>query len=93
MPFLRSMPFFRRVLLTLLTNGSKIITIKIKERSLFYGKKNLDWSNLGFGYMPTDARYVSNFKDGKWDDGALTSDPNITMNECAGRTSIFPVRI
>ncbi len=47
-------------------------------------KKNLDWSNLGFGYMPTDARYVSNFKDGKWDDGALTSDPNITMNECAG---------
>ena len=28
-------------------------------------KKNLDWSNLGFGYMPTDARYVSNFKDGK----------------------------
>ena len=47
-------------------------------------KKNLDWSNLGFGYMPTDARYVSNFKDGKWDDGALISDPNITMNECAG---------
>ena len=47
-------------------------------------KKNLDWSNLGFGYMPTDARYVSNFKDGKWDDGTLTSDPNITMNVCAG---------
>ena len=29
-------------------------------------KKDLDWSNLGFGYMVTDYRYVSNYKDGKW---------------------------
>ena len=28
-------------------------------------KKNIDWSSIGFGYMPTDYRYVSNFKDGK----------------------------
>lgn len=27
-------------------------------------KKNLDWANLGFGYMTTDYRYVSNYKDG-----------------------------
>ena len=47
-------------------------------------KKNIEWSNLGFGYMPTDYRYVSNFKDGKWDDGALITDPNVTINECAG---------
>ena len=47
-------------------------------------KKNIDWANLGFGYMPTDKRYVSNYKDGKWDEGALIDDPNITMNECAG---------
>ncbi len=47
-------------------------------------KKNIDWSNIGFGYMQTDKRYVSNFKDGKWDDGALTSDANIVLNECAG---------
>lgn len=46
-------------------------------------KKNIDWSSLGFGYMPTDFRYVSWFKDGKWDEGALTEDPNITMSECA----------
>ena len=25
-------------------------------------KKNIDWSNLGFGYMVTDKRYVSMFK-------------------------------
>ena len=30
-------------------------------------KKNLDWSNIGFTYMTTDKRYVSNFKNGKWD--------------------------
>ena len=46
-------------------------------------KKNIDWSSLGFVYMPTDFRYVSWFKDGKWDEGALTDDPNITMSECA----------
>ncbi len=46
--------------------------------------KNIDWSNLGFGYMETDKRFVSNFKDGAWDDGVLTSDSMITMSECAG---------
>lgn len=47
-------------------------------------KKNLDWSNLGFGYVMADYRYVSNYKDGKWDDGVITTDANITLNECAG---------
>ncbi len=47
-------------------------------------KQNIDWANLGFGYITTDKRYVSNFKDGAWDDGALISDANITMSECAG---------
>ena len=47
-------------------------------------KKNIDWSNLGFGYCQTDMRYVSNFKDGKWDEGELTADANVVMNECAG---------
>ena len=47
-------------------------------------KKNIDWSNIGFGYVQTDKRYVANYKDGAWDKGALTGDPNIVMNECAG---------
>ena len=46
-------------------------------------KKNIDWSNLGFGYVKTDLRYVSNYKNGSWDEGCLTEDANITMNECA----------
>ena len=47
-------------------------------------KKNLDWSSLGFGYIQTDKRYVSNYKNGSWDEGTLTSDATITINECAG---------
>lgn len=46
-------------------------------------KKNLDWANIGFGYRKTDKRYVSNYKDGKWDEGALIEDDTITMSECA----------
>ena len=46
-------------------------------------KKNIDWSSIGFGYVQTDYRYVSTYKDGQWDDGALTTDANIVMNECA----------
>lgn len=46
-------------------------------------KKNIDWSNIGFGYMKTDKRYVANYTNGAWDEGALTEDADITMNECA----------
>ena len=46
-------------------------------------KKNVDWSNLGFGYVQTDQRYVSNYKNGAWDDGCLTDQADITMSECA----------
>ncbi len=46
-------------------------------------KKNIDWGNLGFGYMPTEKRYVSTYKDGAWDAGTLTEDATITMSECA----------
>ena len=47
-------------------------------------KKNLDWSNLGFGYMKTDKRFVANFNDGAWDDGVITEDDKVVISECAG---------
>lgn len=47
-------------------------------------KKNLDWSNLGFGYVKTDKRFVSNFKNGAWDDGVITEDDKVVISECAG---------
>lgn len=46
-------------------------------------KQNIDWSNLGFGYIKTDYRYVCRYKDGQWDEGGLETDANITLNECA----------
>lgn len=47
-------------------------------------KKDIDWGNLSFGYIQTDYRYVSNYKNGAWDEGGLTQDANIVLNECAG---------
>lgn len=46
-------------------------------------KKNIDWANLGFGYMQTDKRYVSNYKNGAWSEGTLIEDDTITISECA----------
>lgn len=47
-------------------------------------KKNLDWANLSFGYIKTDKRFVSNYKNGAWDEGTITEDDKIVMSECAG---------
>lgn len=45
---------------------------------------NLDWGNLSFGYIKTPYRYVSEYKDGKWDEGNLTQDDKVVISECAG---------
>lgn len=47
-------------------------------------KKNIDWANLSFAYIPTDKRYVSDYKDGAWGEGVLTEDSNVVISECAG---------
>lgn len=47
-------------------------------------KKNIDWGNLGFAYVQTDKRFVSNYKDGVWEEGILTEEANVVINECAG---------
>ena len=44
----------------------------------------MDWANLGFGYIKTPYRYVSEYKNGKWDGGILTGDDKIVISECAG---------
>lgn len=46
-------------------------------------KKNIDWSNLGFEYISTDYRYVSNYKNGAWDEGTLSTDDQVVISECA----------
>ncbi len=47
-------------------------------------KKELDWANLGFGYIKTDKRFVANYKNGAWDDGVITEDDKVVISECAG---------
>lgn len=47
-------------------------------------RKEMDWENIGFSYHQTEKRYVSNYKNGSWDEGGLTADASITLNECAG---------
>lgn len=46
--------------------------------------KKIDWANLPFGYMKTDKRFVANFKNGKWDNGKITTDDKVVISECAG---------
>ena len=46
-------------------------------------KVNIDWNNLGFEYIKTDFRYISNWKDGKWDAGHLTEDNMLTISEAS----------
>lgn len=49
-------------------------------------KKDIKWSELGFSYIKTDKRYISYWKDGKWDDGQLTEDNKVHISE--GSTSL-----
>lgn len=57
------------------------ITGRMEEIEM--AKQNIDWSNIGFGYIKTDYRYVSNYKNGAWDEGVLTGDDTVTLSECA----------
>lgn len=43
--------------------------------------KDLDWNNLGFGYIKTDYRFIAHWKDGKWDEGHLTTDSTLHIHE------------
>lgn len=47
------------------------------------GKKDIDWGKLGFNYIKTDFRYISVWKDGKWDEGKLTKDNMIRLSEAS----------
>ena len=46
--------------------------------------EKVDYNNLGFAYHTPEKRYVANFKNGAWDEGGLSSDSNVVLNESAG---------
>lgn len=41
----------------------------------------LDWKNLGFSYIKTDYRFIAHWKEGKWDNGELTTDSTLHIHE------------
>lgn len=45
--------------------------------------EDLDWTNLGFNYRDLPYSYNEEFKDGKWQNGGLTTDSSLTFNEAA----------
>ncbi len=63
---------------------SRVSKLSNTKGSKIMAKKDIDWSNLGFGYVKTDKRFVSNYKNGAWDDGVLTDDDKVVISECAG---------
>ena len=65
-------------------DNARLYRIRKETEDIKMEKKDIDWSNLSFGYQETDNSYGSNYKDGKRDDGQLTKDHTVTLNECAG---------
>lgn len=45
--------------------------------------ENIDYKTLGFSYREIPYRFVAKYKDGKWDDGCLSVDSNVVLNESA----------
>ena len=44
---------------------------------------DLDWNHLGFSYIKTDYRYISYYKDGQWDNGALVEENVLHISEAS----------
>lgn len=45
--------------------------------------KNIDWSNLTFGYVPTDYNVRCYYRNGKWGELEITSSEQVTMHMAA----------
>ncbi|ACX82499.1 Branched-chain-amino-acid aminotransferase [Aggregatibacter actinomycetemcomitans] len=41
----------------------------------------LDWKNLGFSYIKTDYRFIARWKEGKWNNGELSTDSTLHIHE------------
>ena len=45
--------------------------------------KEIDWSNLSFGFVPTDYNVRCNFHNGKWGEIEITSEQTINLSMAA----------
>ena len=55
-------PLILRINTIIIVFKIHLISTRMEEQTM--EKKDLDWGNIGFSYMPTDKRYVANYKDG-----------------------------
>ena len=62
-------PLILRINTIIIVFKIHLISTRMEEQTM--EKKDLDWGNIGFSYMPTDKRYVANYKDGAWDEGVF----------------------
>ena len=53
------------------------------EEELKKIRTDIDWSSLGFSYMPVKTHIRATYRNGAWSKGELISDPNITMSIAA----------
>ena len=44
-------------------------------------KADINWSQLRFDYIKCDYRFIAKFKDGKWDEGELSTDDFLRIHE------------
>lgn len=44
---------------------------------------NIDWNNIGFGYIPTDYNVRCYFRDGKWGEIEISSSETVSMHIAA----------
>ena len=45
--------------------------------------KEIDWSNLSFGYMKTDYNVRCYYRDGKWGEVEISSEETINLHMAA----------
>ena len=58
--------------------------MEYQQEVILMEKISMDWPNIGFQYRTTPVRFVANYKDGAWDAGTMSDDPNVVINESAG---------
>ena len=52
-------PLILRINTIIIVFKIHLISTRMEEQTM--EKKDLDWGNIGFSYMPTDKRYVANY--------------------------------
>lgn len=53
---------------------------KRREENITVGSANLNWTELGFDYVPTNGHVRHVWKQGRWDEGVFVKEPYINVH-------------